>query len=110
MAQATQAAQVSVRDRDATRDVCRADIGHDVECRDVERLDTDPYWSPVPVDGNGESSDECVGVDVASSHELDALREGPVRWTHQTDMHPFGSRKDEERSGGVEATPRRDYH
>ncbi|KAG4037572.1 hypothetical protein PC123_g26864 [Phytophthora cactorum] len=67
-------------------------------------------WSPVPVNGNGESSDECVGVDVASSHELDALREGPVRWTHRTDMHPFGSRKDEERSGGVEATPRCEYH
>ncbi|KAG3123385.1 hypothetical protein C6341_g26576 [Phytophthora cactorum] len=28
---------------------------------------------------NGESSDECVGVDVASSHELDALREGPTK-------------------------------
>ncbi|KAG3058409.1 hypothetical protein PI125_g25230 [Phytophthora idaei] len=70
----------------------------------------DPYWSPVPVNGNGESSDECVGVDVASSHELDALREGPVRWTHRTDMHPFGFRKDEERSGGVEATPRCEYH
>ncbi|KAG3086407.1 hypothetical protein PC121_g4949 [Phytophthora cactorum] len=55
-AQATQAAQVSVRDRDATRDVCRADIGHDVECRDVERLDTDPYWSPVRVNATGESS------------------------------------------------------
>ncbi|KAG2774972.1 hypothetical protein Pcac1_g14350 [Phytophthora cactorum] len=41
-----QAAQVSVRDRDATRDVSPADIGRDVECRDVERLDTDPYWSP----------------------------------------------------------------
>ncbi|KAG2929006.1 hypothetical protein PC117_g14143 [Phytophthora cactorum] len=58
----------------------------------------------------GESSDECVKVDVASSHELDALREGPVRWTHRTDMHPFGSRKDEGRSGGVEATPRCEYH
>ncbi|KAG3090400.1 hypothetical protein PI125_g17725 [Phytophthora idaei] len=32
-AQATQAAQVSVRDRDAARDVYRADSGHDVECR-----------------------------------------------------------------------------
>ncbi|KAG3069822.1 hypothetical protein PI125_g23120 [Phytophthora idaei] len=56
--------------------------------RDVERLDTDPYWSPVPVNAIGESS--------ASSHELDALRERPVRWTDRTDMHPFGSRKDEE--------------
>ncbi|KAG3062668.1 hypothetical protein PI125_g24492 [Phytophthora idaei] len=56
-----------------------------------------------------ESSDECVGVDVASSHELEALHGGPVRWTHQTDMHPFGSRKYEERSGGVEATPRCEY-
>ncbi|KAG3042755.1 hypothetical protein PI125_g27353 [Phytophthora idaei] len=55
-----------------------SDATSSVECRDVERLDTDPYWSPVPADGNGESSDECVGVDVASSHELDALREGPV--------------------------------
>ncbi|KAG2873588.1 hypothetical protein PC119_g25546 [Phytophthora cactorum] len=94
-AQETQAAQAAVWDRDVTRDVCRVDIGHDVECRDVERLDTDPYWSPVPVNATGESSDECVGVDVASSHELDALREGPARWTHRTDMHPFGSRKDE---------------
>ncbi|KAG3127458.1 hypothetical protein PC128_g27093 [Phytophthora cactorum] len=68
------------------------------------------YWRPVRVNGDGESSDECVGVDVASSHVLDALREGPVRWTHRTDMHPFGSRKDEERSGGVEATSRCEYH
>ncbi|KAG3049137.1 hypothetical protein PI125_g26633 [Phytophthora idaei] len=85
-------------------------VSHDVECRDVERLDTDLYSSPVPVDGNGESSGKCVGVDVASSHELDALRERPVRWTHRTDMYPFGSRKDEERSGGVEATPSCEYH
>ncbi|KAG2874520.1 hypothetical protein PC119_g27524 [Phytophthora cactorum] len=78
-AQATQAAQVSVWDREATRDVCRGDIGHDVEWQDVERLDTGPYWSPVPVNAIGESSDECVGADVASSHELGALCEGPVR-------------------------------
>ncbi|RAW21170.1 hypothetical protein PC110_g22387, partial [Phytophthora cactorum] len=44
-----------------------------------KRLDTDPYWPPVPVNGDGESSDECVGDDVASSHEPDALREGPPR-------------------------------
>ncbi|KAG3068188.1 hypothetical protein PI125_g23471 [Phytophthora idaei] len=73
-------------------------------------FDTDPYWSPVPVNATGESSDECGRVDVASNHELDALREGPVRWTHRADMHPFGSRKDEEPSGRVEATPRCEYH
>ncbi|ETI34870.1 hypothetical protein F443_18710 [Phytophthora nicotianae P1569] len=60
-----------------------------VERRDVERHDEDLYWISVQVNVIGESSDECVGVDVASSHGLDALREGPVRWTHRTDMHPF---------------------
>ncbi|KAG2869978.1 hypothetical protein PC114_g27599 [Phytophthora cactorum] len=58
-------------------------------------FDTDPYWSPVPVNATEESSDECVGVDVASSHGLDALREGPARRTHRTDMPLFGSQKDE---------------
>ncbi|ETM97517.1 hypothetical protein PPTG_20374 [Phytophthora nicotianae INRA-310] len=85
----TKTAQASVRDGDATVGVCRADTRTDIERRDDERLDANPYWSPVPVDGIGESSDECVEVDVASSHGLDTLRKGPVRWMHRTDIHPF---------------------
>ncbi|KAG2782614.1 hypothetical protein PC129_g1726 [Phytophthora cactorum] len=58
----------------------------------------------VPVHATGKPSYECVGVDVTPSHELDALLEEPVRWTHGTDIHRFGCRKDEEQSGGVEDT------
>ncbi|OWZ07838.1 reverse transcriptase [Phytophthora megakarya] len=54
-------------------------------------------------DGVGESSDIDVGVDLASSHEMEALREEYARWTHHTIMHSFVSRKSGKRSEGVEA-------
>ncbi|KAE8953756.1 hypothetical protein PF002_g33540 [Phytophthora fragariae] len=46
-AQAIKAAQVSVRDRGATRSVCRADTGTGDDRRDTECLDAHEYWSPV---------------------------------------------------------------
>ncbi|KAE8914040.1 hypothetical protein PF003_g1587 [Phytophthora fragariae] len=41
------------------------------------------------------STDASVGVDFASSHELEALRPRPARWTHRADLHPLGCREDE---------------
>ncbi|KAE8974610.1 hypothetical protein PF010_g27932 [Phytophthora fragariae] len=78
-AQASKAAQVSVRDRDATRSICRADSGTGDARRDPECLDEYEYWSPVYEDEVGEPSDVGVGVDFASSHELEALRPRPAR-------------------------------
>ncbi|KAE8969111.1 hypothetical protein PF010_g31695 [Phytophthora fragariae] len=46
-AQASKAAQVSVRDRGATRSVCRADTGTGDDRRDTECLDAHEYRSPV---------------------------------------------------------------
>ncbi|GMF53057.1 unnamed protein product [Phytophthora fragariaefolia] len=90
-----QAAQVSVRDRDATSRVCRADTATGDKRRDTECLDAFGYWSPVSEDGAREPSDASVGVDFTSSYELEAFRPRPARWTHRADLHPLGRREDE---------------
>ncbi|KAG2967678.1 hypothetical protein PC120_g26931 [Phytophthora cactorum] len=59
-------------------------------------FDTDPYWSPVPVNATEESSGECVGVDVASSHELDALREGPSEAEELRQLHAASTTESED--------------
>ncbi|GMF54673.1 unnamed protein product [Phytophthora fragariaefolia] len=93
-ADARQAAQVSVRDRDATSSVCPADTATGDNRRDAECLDAYGYWSPVPENGAREPSDASVGVDFTSSYELEAFRPRPARWTHQADLHPLGRRED----------------
>ncbi|GMF59984.1 unnamed protein product [Phytophthora fragariaefolia] len=92
---ARQAAQVSVRDRDATSRVCRADTATGDDRRDTECLDAYGYCSPVSDDGAREPSDASVGVDFTSSYELEAFRPRPARWTHGADPHPLGRREDE---------------
>ncbi|GMF57421.1 unnamed protein product [Phytophthora fragariaefolia] len=91
---ACQAAQASVRDRDATSSVCRADTATGDNRRDAECLDAYGYWSPVSEDGAREPSDASVGVDFTSSYELEAFRPRPARWTHRADLHPLGRRED----------------
>ncbi|GMF60023.1 unnamed protein product [Phytophthora fragariaefolia] len=93
-AQASQAAQVSVRDRDAASSVCRANTATGDNRRDPECLDAYGYWSPVSEDGAREPSDASVRVDVTSSYELEAFRPRPARWTHRADLHPLGRRED----------------
>ncbi|GMF54817.1 unnamed protein product [Phytophthora fragariaefolia] len=94
-AQARQAAQVSVRDRDAACSVCRTDTATADNRRDPECLDAYGYRSPESEDGAREPSDASVGVDFTSSYELEAFRPQPARWTHRADLHPLGRRVDE---------------
>ncbi|GMF28667.1 unnamed protein product [Phytophthora fragariaefolia] len=93
--EASQAAQVSVRDRYATSGVCRTDTATGDNRRDPECLDAYEYWSPVSEGGGGEPSDASVGVDLTFSHELEAFRPRPARWTHRADLYPLGRREDE---------------
>ncbi|KAE9045269.1 hypothetical protein PR001_g5034 [Phytophthora rubi] len=65
-------------DPDKTRRA-EPDTGTGDARRDPECLDAYEYWSPVYEDEVGEPSDVGVGVDFASSHELEALRPRPAR-------------------------------
>ncbi|GMF55523.1 unnamed protein product [Phytophthora fragariaefolia] len=72
-ADAASSAGVSVRDRDAASSACRAATATGDNRRDPECLDAYGFWSPVSEDGAGEPSDASVGIDLTSSHELEAL-------------------------------------
>ncbi|GMF45034.1 unnamed protein product [Phytophthora fragariaefolia] len=93
IAQARQAAQVSVRDGDAASSVCRADTATGDNRRDPECHDAYGYWSPVSEDGARVPSDASVEFDFTSSYELEAFRPRPARWTHRADLHPLGRRE-----------------
>ncbi|GMF52608.1 unnamed protein product [Phytophthora fragariaefolia] len=73
-AQASQAAQASVRDGDAASSVCQIDTVTGENRRGPECLDVYGYWSPVSEDGAREPSDTSVGVDLTSSYELVVFR------------------------------------
>ncbi|OWY90182.1 hypothetical protein PHMEG_00041806 [Phytophthora megakarya] len=60
--------------------------------RDVERLDAGLYWVPMELENPPTDTSELISL---SSHELEALRKGPARWTYRTAMHSFGLRKND---------------
>ncbi|GMF29847.1 unnamed protein product [Phytophthora fragariaefolia] len=91
-AQASQAVQVSVRDRDTTSGGCRADTATRDARRDPECLNAYEYWSPVSEDGAGDPSDASFGGDLTSDYELEALCPRPARWTLRADLHPLAPR------------------